>query len=195
MFMGTNKGSPKVCDPFVFVTSDREACSKSWYAALVQMNCEKRAATKLTRLGVTNYIPVQHEVHRWSDRKKKIDRIVIPMVVFVYATTKELDALRRYSFILRFVTYPGAKELATPIPSEQIEQLKFLLTNADTPISMIENLQVGDTVRIIGGPLKGVIGELGIIDQSKSMVAIRVDLLGYACVNISQEDIEFIKRD
>ena len=45
------------------------------------------------------------------------------MVVFVRLAKDEGDEFRRLPFIMKFITYPGTKELATPIPDEQIEQI------------------------------------------------------------------------
>ena len=40
------------CDnSFVNVTNEREAHPKFWIAALVQMNCERKSAEKLSKLG------------------------------------------------------------------------------------------------------------------------------------------------
>ena len=178
---------------FVNETNDREAYPKRWVAALVQMNCEKKVAAKLDKMGFANYVPVQQEEHQWSDRKKKIDRIVIPMVVFVRLAQNEEDEFRRLSFIIKFITYPGSKELTTPIPDEQIEKLKFLLHNADAKVSIVENLKVGDKVRLVRGPMKGLEGELSYVEENKPIVAIRIDRLGYACVSIEKINLERIK--
>ena len=181
----------KLNDSFVNGTNDREACPKRWVAALVQMNCEKKVAAKLDKMGIANYVPVQQEEHQWSDRKKKIGRVVIPMIVFVRLAQDEEDEFRRLSFILKFITYPGSKELATPIPDEQIEKLKFLLHNADAKVSIIGNLKVGDKVRFARGPMKGLEGELSHIEERKTVVAIRINGLGYACVTTSLKMIEY----
>ena len=173
-------------------TNDREARPKRWVAALVQMNCEKKVATKLDKLGIENYVAIQTEEHQWSDRKKKINRVVIPMVVFIRLVKDEEDKFRRLSFILKFITYPGSKELATPIPDEQIDKLKFLLHNADAKVSIIENLKVGDKVRLVRGPMKGLEGELSYIEENKPIVAIRIDGLGYACVSVDKINLERI---
>ena len=173
-------------------TNDREARPKRWVAALVQMNCEKKVATKLDKLGIENYVAIQTEEHQWSDRKKKINRVVIPMVVFIRLVKDEEDKFRRLSFILKFITYPGSKELATPIPDEQIDKLKFLLHNADAKVSIIENLKVGDKVRLVRGPMKGLEGELSYIEENKPIVAIRIDGLGYACVSVDKINLEVI---
>ena len=183
----------KLSDSFVNGTNDSEAYPKRWVAALVQMNCEKKVAAKLDKMGIVNYVPIQQEEHQWSDRKKKIDRIVIPMVVFVRLAQNEEDEFRRLSFILKFITYPGSKALATPIPDEQIEKLKFLLLNADAKVSIVENLKVGDKVRLVRGPMKGLEGELSYVEENKPIVAIRIDGLGYACVSIEKINLERIK--
>ena len=191
--MGTSKSNlNSYAKSLVNGTNDREAYPKRWVAALVQMNCEKKAATFLNKVGYETYIPTQLEVHQWSDRKKKIDRVVIPMVVFVRLAQNEEDEFRRLSFILKFITYPGSKELATPIPDEQIEMLKLLLHNADAKVSIVENLKVGDRVRLVRGPMKGLEGELSYIEENKPIVAIRIDGLGYACVSVEKINLELI---
>ena len=86
---------------FVNGTNDGEAYPKRWVAVLVQMNCEKKVASKLDKLGVTNYVPIQKEEHQWSDRKKTIERVVIPMIVFVYLSSNEEDDFRKLPFILK----------------------------------------------------------------------------------------------
>ena len=182
----------QVSNSVVNGTNDREACSKRWVAALVQMNCEKKVAAKLNKMGIENYVPVQQEEHQWSDRKKKIDRVVIPMVIFVRLGKDEEDDFRRLSFIIKLITYPGVKELATPIPDEQIEKLKFLLHNAEAKVSIVENLKVGDRVRLVRGPMRGLEGELSEIEENRSVVAIRIDGLGYACVNVEKINLEMI---
>ena len=172
----------------VNVTNDREAYPKRWVAALVHTNCEKKVATKLDKLGIENYVAIQKEEHQWSDRKKKIDRIVIPMVVFVRLAKDEEDEFRRLPFIMKFLTYPGTNELATPIPDEQIEQIKFLLRHSESPVAFSAHIEIGDAVRIVKGPLKGFIGYCCGVRNSD--IAIHLDLLGYATTHLSKDCIE-----
>ena len=177
-------------ESIVPVTTDREAHPKRWIAALVQMCMEKKVGERLTKLGVENYVPTQTEIRQWSDRKKKVERVVIPMVVFVHTDEKTERSLRMHSFIRKILTYPG-QTAAAVIPDDQIERLKFMLRHSDSPVEMMaQNLQVGDRVHIIRGALQGLEGELCKCVPEKSMVAIRIEGLGYACVNVSVEDIE-----
>lgn len=169
-------------------TNDREAYPKRWIAVLVQVNCEKRTATRLGKVGYETYIPTQQEIHQWSDRKKKVERLIMPMVVFVRATVREEEWLRDQSYIYKLLALPGSdedkKRFATPIPDNQIERLRFLLENAETEVSIVSNFKVGDSVRVTSGPLKGLEGVVCETDGKNSIVGIQIDGLGYACVKI-----------
>ncbi len=175
-------------------TTDREAYPKRWIAVLVQMCTEKKVGEKLNRLNIENYIPTQREIHQWSDRKKVIDRVVIPMVVFVNIDEKTEKQLRTYSYIYKVLTYPGQRASAV-IPPEQIEQLKFMLNYADSRVELNdESYEVGETVRISRGPLKGLEGYLSLVKDDKPVVAIRLECIGYACVSVLKCDIEKIRN-
>ena len=189
--MGTSKSNLNSCaESLVNGTNDREAYPKRWIAVLVQVNCEKKTATRLGKVGYETYIPTQHEVHQWSDRKKKVDRLIMPMVVFVRATENEEEWLRNQSFIHKLLALPGSdedkKKFATPIPDNQIERLKFLLENAETEVSIVSNFKVGDSVRVTSGPLKGLEGVVSAADDKSSIVGVLIDGLGYACVKIAK---------
>ncbi len=189
--MGTSKSNlNSYAESFVNGTNDREAHPKRWVAALVQVNCEKRTATRLNKIGYETYIPTQQEVHLWSDRKKKVDRLIMPMVVFVRATVREEEWLRDQSYIYKLLALPGTDEdkkgFATTIPDCQIERLKFLLENAETEVTIVSNFKVGDSVRVASGPLKGLEGVVSEADEKSSIVGIQIDGLGYACVKIAK---------
>ena len=174
-------------------TNDREAYPKRWVAVLVQVNCEKKAATRLGKIGYETYIPTQQEVHQWSDRKKKVDRLIMPMVVFVRATVREEEWLREQSYIYKLLALPGSdedkKRFATPIPDNQIERLKFLIEKAETEVTFVSNFKVGDSIRVISGPLQGLEGVVSEADKNSSIVGIQIDGLGYACVKIAKNHV------
>lgn len=192
--MGAIKNNLNSCEEsLVNGTNDREAHPKFWIAALVQMNCERKSAEKLSKLGISNYVPIQEEMHQWSDRRKKITRVVIPMVVFVRVDEIERNLVRDLSFIYKLITYPGQSQPAI-IPDSQMSQLQFMVDNSKDQIVFKESsLCIGDTIQVIRGPLKGLTGSVCQTEDKKLMVAVRLDFLGYACVNIPITDIEQIK--
>lgn len=133
-------------------TNDREAFPKRWVAALVHMNCEKKVATKLDKLGIENYVAIQTEAK------------------------------------IKFLTYPGTRKLATPIPDNQIEQLKLLLEKAESPVTFCNHVEIGDVVKINNGSLKGFMGYC--CGVSNSEIAIYLDLLGYATTHVPKDYIK-----
>ena len=163
---------------------------KRWVAALVHTNCEKKVASKLDKLGIENYVAIQTEEHQWSDRKKKIDRVVIPSIVFVRISQDAEDEFRRLSYIRSIIKNPGAKEIATPIPDEQIETLRFLLQKAEHSVKVTDKVNIGDTVEVIRGPLRGLVGFCCGVNNTE--LAIRLELLGYATTRISKNDVIMI---
>lgn len=188
--MGTDNLFQKKEKSFANGTNDREAYPKRWIAVLVQMNCEKKASTLLNKSGYETYIPIQQEIHQWSDRKKKVNRLIMPMVVFVRATVSEEEWLRNQSYIYKLIALPGSDEdkrkFATPIPDYQIDRLKFMLEKAETEVTIVSNFNVGDNVSVIDGPLKGLEGIVSEADDKHSILGILIDGLGYACVRIAK---------
>lgn len=173
----------------VNVTDDREAYPKHWVAALVQIRSEKAVGKKLDELHIENYVPTQWEYHQWSDRRKKVERVIIPMIVFIRTDKKTIRNLITYSFIHKLLSYPG-KNIPAIIPDKQIERLKFMLKQSEALIEMHQHVfQTGEKVRIVRGPLKGLEGEICRVEADKPMLAVQIDCLGYACVSIDKSDI------
>lgn len=181
-------------ESIVPVTTDREAHSKRWIAALVQSCLEKRVGERLDKLGVENYIPTQTVIRQWSDRKKKMERVVIPMIVFIHTDEMTERWLRMQTYIRKILSYPGQWKAAV-IPDAQIDRLKFMLRHAESSVELLgQTLQVGEAIRVARGPLKGLEGEICQVQPDKPMVAIRIDCLGYACVSIDKSDLEIISQ-
>ena len=145
----------------------------------------------MTKMGYECYVPTQTEIHQWSDCKKKIERIVIPMVIFVSAEQVQETELKTLSFIYKFISYPGSTVPAV-IPTTQIEQFRFMLGNADSSVIIETPLHIGDHVKIIRGPLLGQEGKLCVLKDKKQAVAITLDCFGYACVETSICDVKVI---
>ena len=165
-------------------TTGREARPKAWVAARVQMCLEKRIAMKLTRLGYENFVPVQREIHRWSDRRKAIDRVVLPTVVFFHADEREQQALVRFSFINYLIGYPGERR-AAPIPDIQMERFRKMLQCRESTVNIEPApLTVGEEVVITGGSLRGLCGELVRVQDGQSHVIVRIGALGCASIDI-----------
>jgi transcription antitermination factor NusG len=181
-----------ILDSPVIGTDDREARAFLWYAARTQMNCEHKAVNVIKDVILDSYIPVQEEIHQWSDRKKKVQRLVIPMIAFVKMDKSIAKNIRGKSCFLGLLKNPGA-DGPTYIPEEQILTLKFMLENSVEPVRIeAMPLRVGSEVRIIRGGLKGLVGNILIYKDGTSSIVVKLDVLGCAKVNVKRSDIELI---
>lgn len=158
--------------------------NKKWLVAYVKMHHEKKVRDKLSVMGIENFLPVQTEVRQWSDRKKKVERILIPMMIFVHVDAEEQRKVIALPSVLRYLTLRG-EHTPSAISEEQMNRFRFMLDNAEGSVAFnTSNLQPGEQVRVIKGPLAGLTGELLTVD-GKSSIAIRIDQLGCAVVEMS----------
>lgn len=191
--MGTLDNNLDILATPVNGTDDREARPKFWVAAYTRPRSEKKAAAELTRSGIEIYAPLQKQPRQWSDRKKYIDVAVIPMIVFAHLSEDQLTTLKRHPLIIGVLTAPGCKAPAR-IPAEQIENLKIMLNQTEIPVSFKERVFTSnDTVRVIRGSLRGLLGEIKSVKDDMTELWVAIDLLGGAVLKIKSSELEIVK--
>lgn len=163
--------------------------NRKWLAAYVKMHHEKKVRDLLTSLGICNFLPVQTEVHQWSDRCKKVEQVLIPMMIFVQVDAEEQRRVITLPSVLGYLVLRG-EHAPTPIADEQMEHFRFMVDHSETDISFEPlSLEPGEKVRVVKGPLCGLVGELVTVNQRTS-IAIRIEQLGCAIVEIASEWVE-----
>lgn len=172
------------------VTGNGVALSKKrWLVAQVRIYHEKKTSERLTKMGIENYVPVQRKTHLWSDRRKQIDHIVIPMKIFVRVDAQEQKDVLMLSAVSRYMVLHGESAPAV-IPDTQMEKFKFMLDYSEEAVNMSNApLSPGEKVRVIKGPLRGLEGELVTLN-GKTKIAVRLDMLGCASVDMPVGYIE-----
>lgn len=156
---------------------------RQWLVAYVQSCLEKKTAQRLAAMGIECYLPVQSEIRQWSDRRKRVDCLVIPMMIFVHVTPQERPLPLSLQAVSRYMVLRGESTLAV-IPDEQMDRFRFMLDYSPEAVEMCSApLAPGDAVKVIKGPLAGLEGEL-ITVNGKSKVAVRLDMLGCAHVDV-----------
>lgn len=164
---------------------------KHWLVAYVGTNREKKTSELLTKMGIVHYLPIQKEVHQWSDRKKTIERVLVPSMIFVYVDTTQRKEVLELSSVSRYMVMRGESTPAV-IPNDQMERFMFMVAHSEESVNICDcSLRSGEMVRVIHGPLTGLTGELVLV-EGKQKVAVRVNMLGCACVDMSIQDIERI---
>ena len=167
----------------IYGTGEAVAHSKRWYVALVRMHHEKKVSEYLNKVGIENFVPVQKEIHQWSDRRKLVESVLLPMMVFVHADPKERMEVLNFTTVSRYMVMRGESSPAV-IPDDQMARFRFMLDYSDETICMNSSpLARGEKVQVIKGPLQGLVGELVNVD-GKSKIAVRLNMLGCACVDM-----------
>lgn len=165
---------------------------KKWLVAYVRLYHEKKTAERLTAMNIENFLPIQEEIRQWTYRKKKVERVVIPMMIFVHVDTAERSQVLALSAISRYMVLRGEHTPAV-IPDEQMERFKFMLDYSEEAVEMCTApLEPGELVRVIKGPLTGLEGELVEMD-GKAKVVVRLDMLGCAGVDMPVGFVEKVK--
>lgn len=162
----------------------------SWYAVKTMSRHERFVAHELESQGVTSFLPSVTEIHRWSDRRKKIERPLFPGYLFVHGSMS--PQIRRAVLFARgvagFITMRGEP---IPIPDEQIENVQRLLAN-DIPCMVHPFLKIGQRVRIRGGSLDGVEGILTGFNGDKGLVVSIDSIQRSLAVRIEGYDVEVV---
>lgn len=158
--------------------------NEHWYAMYVKMHHEKKTAEKLDNLGIRNYLPLQETVKQWSDRKKKVKEVVIPMIIFIRTDDKTRIEILKTVVSINGTMIDKATHKPAIIRDEEMERFMFMLDySEDTVRFTSEPLKPGEKVEVVKGPLTGLKGELLNID-GKCQVSVRLNMLGCAIVDM-----------
>jgi len=146
----------------------------SWYAIHTMPRHEKCIARQLQEKRVSTFLPLLQQVHRWSDRRSKVEVPMFTCYAFVRISQKIEERLKvlRTPGVLAFV---GSERQGTPIPDEQIENLQIAIREK-IPCAVHPFMSAGQRVRIRGGSLNGVEGIL-MRQCGEQSVVISVELL------------------
>lgn len=194
--------SEHIFPPLAHATDDAVGvAARHWYVAIVNHHTEQTSAERIRDIGLDSYVATQQEMRvRNSGRKVKVDRVVIPSKVFVRCTEPERKEIVTLPFINRFMTniaaqqQPGVshKPLAV-IPEWQMQMLRFMLANSDTPVTITSRPFVkGERVRVVRGSLKELEGEILNEPDGSSALLVGLNLLGFAKVAIDPVNVEHI---
>jgi transcription antitermination factor NusG len=131
------------------------ATHKKWYVVVSRMRNYKKAAKILEKSGVSFYLPIQRQLHYWSDRKKWVDVPILNPYIFLFANEKERTVIFQTCNLFRFLISGGNPATAR---EDEVEKVR-LLCNYSTNLKVEKNpIKKGDLVDVIGGPLSGLKG-------------------------------------
>jgi transcription antitermination factor NusG len=142
--------------------------TERWYALHTRPRHEKLVAQRLTERGVKTFLPIVKEV------QKSLQLPLFSCYVFAKFVTNRSERLNvlRVHGVLSLV---GSQREGTPIPDAQIDAVRTLI-DEELPWSPYPFLKIGQRVRIRGGVLEGMEGNLVSHNATQTLV-ISVDAI------------------
>ena len=154
-----------------------------WFALQTRARHEKVVVQRLSDKGVTTFLPLVRQVHRWSDRRKTVEVPLFGCYVFAKLPPRNDERLR-VLLVDGVLSFVGPRGQGTPIPDEQIDTIRTLVEE-QLPYRYHPFLKTGQRVRIRSGALDGVegilvsrIGERSLIislDAIQRSLAVRIE--------------------
>ena len=171
--------------------NELELLERNWHALYVRSRSEKKVLSQLEEMGFEAYLPLVTKIKQWSDRRKKIEEPLFKSYVFVYSNAKEYLPILNVYGVMRFVTF---NHEAVVVPDNQIAAIKKFVNDyehgEEFKMQNNEELTVGQKVRVINGPMKGLLGRLQTI-YNKRLLVVYIEAVGkYLSVTIPRAKVE-----
>lgn len=168
------------------LSSHSDIRDRAWYAVYTIVRHEKKVNEALMGKETVTYLPLAETLSRWKDRRKKVRIPLFPGYLFVNIDPKE----RRDVLSTRgVVSILGVNGAPVPIPDEQIDGLKKLLSS-DYKYDPYPYFAEGREVVVVRGPLEGVRGRIS-ERRGEFRLILSVDLLRRGVsVEVDVRDVE-----
>ena len=169
---------------------------KKWFVAIVNNRSEKKTASSIRRMGYESFVPIQNEKHTWGNGTvRRIDRILVPAMVFIHCTEPERKKVVNYPFVKRFMVDHTRKKNdgrhpVAVIPDHQMQTFRQVLEKAHEPVTIEPMpLNVGDKVKVMNGHLEGIEGKVLQLSNGSTFLIIEIELLGCAKLKIDGKQL------
>jgi transcription antitermination factor NusG len=155
------------------LTLMKKVSEVKWYALYTRPRAEKLVFARLEEESIETFLPLMKTFRFWSDRKKLVEKPLLPSYIFVKTIKKNFPKVYKITGVVKFVSFEGKP---VSIPQKQIDNLRLLInSNAEIEVTS-DKFSPGDNVEVINGSLVGLTGEL-IRIGSKNRVIVHVDRL------------------
>lgn len=175
--------------------------NKNWYVVRASYGRERRAYNYMVEDGTFTYLP-RHIVYKIKNEKRvRIDEVLVPNILFVYATREKADEYVRDTAQLAFLTYyydhfhtENGKNPPLVVPNDEMYNF-VLATSTDSEHVRLVNAEQcrfksGDTVRVIGGPFRGVEGRVARLAGQQRVIVTVTGLCSVATAYIPSAFLE-----
>ena len=145
----------------------------NWFALYTRSNFERKVVENLSSKNIEAYCPTFKTIKQYSDRKKKVEKVLLPNYVFVKVNSTNRENVFSADGVLRYVYWMGKP---AKIRSIEIDQMKSYLNQFYDDFSL-DNIKLNTNYKIRSGPMKGLTGI--IVEIKKNKIRLKLESLGY----------------
>lgn len=160
---------------------------KLWYVVNTYSGHEQKVKEKIEAktesMGMQDYIyriviPETTEVEVKDGVKKEKTKLMFPgyILVEMVMSDEAWYIVRNTPGVTGFIGSSGKGAKPTPLLPQEIDRI--LVNMGMSRMSVEDDLKVGDSVSIVDGPFKGMIGKVDNIDTENNRLNILIDLFG-----------------
>jgi transcription antitermination factor NusG len=164
--------------------------SPQWYAIHTRARHEKAVVAQMQNHGITTFLPLVTQVHRWSDRRKVVQLPLFSCYAFVRLLPRPEFQVKvlQTDGVLRFV---GPRGQGAAIPDREVENIRTLQASS-AQYTSYPFLKVGQRVRVRGGALDGIEGILISRNGDRTLVISVEPIQRSLAIPISDYQVEAI---
>jgi transcription antitermination factor NusG len=132
---------------------------KKWFVFYTKSRQEKKVNELLLKKKFEPFLPMQQVMRQWSDRKKKVTVPLFNSYIFVFVEEHRIPDVLQVPGIawnIRHNNKPAILHVNELNTIQRFIETGWLI-EAGSDFSQVE---VGDVVKVLDGPLKGAIGRL-----------------------------------
>lgn len=146
-----------------------------WYVVQAQLHGERRAAFHLGQQGFRAFLPLHRKTVRHARQFMTVEAPFFPRYLFVLLDLGR-DRWRSVNSTFGVASLIMEGDRPKPVPAGVVEDI-LATANSSGLVSSLPRLLVGDSVRVVSGPLVGLVGKLSALDDNQR-VKVLLDILG-----------------
>lgn len=132
--------------------------TKNWYVFYTKARAEKKTKQTLEKFGYEVFLPTVKVMRQWSDRKKKVEVPLFNSYIFVKEEEHKIVEVLNMPGVAWNIRHNGQPAI---LRDEEYHIIQRIIDSGyAVEAEGYEDLEKGDQVEIVDGPLKGFQGTI-----------------------------------
>jgi len=169
-------------------TAFGSAEGETWLVCHTKPRCEKKFAALMNAERMAHYLPTVINVRKYGNRTRTSDLPLFPSYVFARVPDEKRARIYQQDLLVRAIETPDEPTLLRQLSDVQ----RVVSSGLETALHPL--YRQGDTVRVMGGPLRGL---EGVIDdpQDPTGIIIAVDVLQQGLhISVPMSDLKVLQK-